>query len=333
MARIAKWVGVSLGVLVLMAAGFMTWVELTWSMDRPDTPYPHITASSDPEVIARGEYVVHALAHCSTCHTDGATVRDHDIDFAAPLIGGYTWHIGPFGHFTAPNITPHASGIGNMSDAELARAIRHAVGRNGQLLPMMMLAVGPMSDDDLVAVISWLRAQEPVASSPPPGKFGFLAKALSKRFHARMADAPAFAAPGELSIERGRYLAKGPALCSGCHTPLDPMTGFAPAGPLFSGATAEPDGFDPAYEIAAPNLTPDAQTGHIFGWSEDTFVERFGAGRMMQGSKMPWEAYGLMTESDVRSIYRYLRSLPAAFNDIGPTRRVAGTYQPASGAP
>ena len=40
---------------------------------------------------------------------------------------------------------------------------------------------------------------------------------------ARAQDVP----QGGISVERGAYLANGPALCVGCHTPSDPMNGFA----------------------------------------------------------------------------------------------------------
>jgi hypothetical protein len=32
---------------------------------------------------------------------------------------------------------------------------------------------------------------------------------------------------------------------------------------------------------------------------------------------MPWGAYARMTESDVRSVYRYLRTLPPAIHETG----------------
>src|SRR5688500_9369809 len=67
-------VGVVVGGAVVLLGGLAAWVEATWQADYSDTAAPAIRASTDPAVIAQGEYVVHALGHCQGCHqpaTDG----------------------------------------------------------------------------------------------------------------------------------------------------------------------------------------------------------------------------------------------------------------------
>jgi mono/diheme cytochrome c family protein len=323
----AKWSGIVAGGLVLVVAALVGWVQVTWSVDHPDTPLPSVQASSDPEVIAQGAYLVHAVAHCSTCHAAADQVESRQWEFGSPLVGGNVTSAGPFGVFTAANLTPHPTGIGGMSDGEVARVIRYGIGHDGKLSPMMRFTVGPMSDEDLTAIVSYLRAQEPVEAERDRPVYGFLARALSGRFQPRTEAAPEYVPAGGISVERGRYLAEGPAMCSGCHTPLNPLTGFAPSGPAFSGA-AEPDP-DPAnkgFEIIAPNLTPDPVTGHIVTWSEDAFVARFRGGRVIQGSIMPWEAFQRLTEDDVRSIYRYLQTVAPVERNTGPAHRPKGSF-------
>ena len=39
---------------------------------------------------------------------------------------------------------------------------------------------------------------------------------------------------------------------------------------------------------------------------------------------MPWDCFREMTDVDVRSIYRYLKSLPPIDNDNGPSYRKKG---------
>jgi hypothetical protein len=39
---------------------------------------------------------------------------------------------------------------------------------------------------------------------------------------------------------------------------------------------------------------------------------------------MPWESFARMTEDDLRSVYRYLKSLPPTRKVIGPSHRKAG---------
>jgi len=81
-------------------------------------------------------------------------------------------------------------------------------------------------------------------------------------------------------------------------------------------------------EFAAPNLTSDPKTGMTGRLDEEQFVARIRQGRVFPSSKMPWENVSRMTDADLRSIYRYLRSLPPVENDVGPTYRKQGWTKP-----
>ena len=65
----------------------------------------------------------------------------------------------------------------------------------------------------------------------------------------------------------------------------------------------------PGKHFVSPNLTPDKLTGRIASWSQDVFITRFQAGRVIAGSAMPWGAFSRMNESDLIAIYKYLRTL------------------------
>jgi len=322
MKRILKILGLLVGLALVAGMGFFVYVQVKYNVDFPATPLPAITARTDAATIARGEYLVHAVAHCSTCHGPADRMKRRQLDFAQPLVGGYVWELGKFGTFTARNLTPHATGIGAMTDGQLARAIRHGVDERGKLSPMMRIAVGPMSDEDLTAIVSWLRVQAPVEAARPHYELGFIGKIVALDFTPRMEAPPTHVPEGEISVARGKYLAEGPAACVVCHTPADPIDGFARSGPAFSGeAEAMEDETNATQEIIAPNLTPDPDTGHITSWSEDAFVARFRGGRVVTGSKMPWEAIARLTENDMRSVYRYLRTVPPVKRAVGPTVR------------
>jgi hypothetical protein len=60
------------------------------------------------------------------------------------------------------------------------------------------------------------------------------------------------------------------------------------------------------------------QTGRLGPWTEDQFVARFRQGRIIPGSPMPWQSFSRLDEDDLRSIYRYLKSVPSVKNDVGP---------------
>lgn len=138
---------------------------------------------------------------------------------------------------------------------------------------------------------------------------------------------PAFVPPGEASVERGRYLAEGPAFCVGCHSDYEYEGQIQFVGQLNSGnANAPfPDETEEGMEFAAPNLTPDPETGHLNGWTQEQFFERFReTGRVHAGSPMPWESYQNLTDEDVESLWLYLQSLPPTHKITGPPRREAG---------
>jgi len=123
--------------------------------------------------------------------------------------------------------------------------------------------------------------------------------------------------PEGLSLERGRYLAEYVSLCWGCHTERDQKTGGL-AGPRFGGSHLLEDDVDPSRIWAPPNITSDKETGKLGMMTEDQFVARLRQGRVIPNSPMPWQAFGRMSEDDLRSIYRYLTSLPPVHNDVGP---------------
>jgi hypothetical protein len=116
-------------------------------------------------------------------------------------------------------------------------------------------------------------------------------------------------------------------LCTECHREWDLAT-FTPVGPKGGGGTPEAShGPDSDMEFTPPNLTSDP-TGMTGRLDEDQFVARLRAGRVYESSVMPWECFGLATDSDLRSIYRYLRSLPPVHNDVGPGYRKIGSFTP-----
>jgi mono/diheme cytochrome c family protein len=120
----------------------------------------------------------------------------------------------------------------------------------------------------------------------------------------------------EPTVERGEYLAKRVASCAGCHSKRNPMDGSY-VGERFAGGGVMPRETNPSHSFVTPNLTPDSATGHIYRWSEEQFVARFRAGRVYPDTHMPWTQFGRMSDTDLRAIYRNLRSLRPIANPTG----------------
>ena len=95
------------------------------------------------------------------------------------------------------------------------------------------------------------------------------------------------------------------------------MTG-ALTGPRFGGTTGFTEADDPGRTWSPPNITSDPETGKLGKMSEDQFVTRFRQGRLIPGSPMPWQSFARLTEDDLRSIYRYLKTVPPVKRDVGP---------------
>jgi mono/diheme cytochrome c family protein len=71
---------------------------------------------------------------------------------------------GPWGVAVSRNLTPHASGLKGWSDAEIARAIREGVRKDGSTLkpPMAFGWYKNINDADMQALVAYLRSLKPL---------------------------------------------------------------------------------------------------------------------------------------------------------------------------
>ncbi|HMP32344.1 MAG TPA: hypothetical protein PKD85_22235, partial [Saprospiraceae bacterium] len=200
----------------------------------------------------------------------------------------------------------------------IARSLRYSVNRNnGHLFPFMPFQ--ELSDEDLTAIVSFLRSQEPVTHKVEPSEYTFLGKALMA-FGLMKPQGPTNTPPKSVEIDStiayGSYLANRVANCNGCHTKRDFMTGAFIGEPLAGGTQFLPDVFSQGYSFVTPNLTPHQETGIIATWDESTFITRMRGGRVHNGTPMPWAIFGRMTDLELKAIYRYLQSLDPVDNKI-----------------
>ena len=306
------------GFLVLVVGTVAVYVSSRQDL-KFDRPYPDVAASTDSAVIARGQYVVRRVANCYQCHGDTTQFDAALAGADVPMSGGFTWVIPP-GSIHARNITSDPeTGIGAFSDGAIARALRHGVGSDGRaLLPFMEMQ--GLSDEDLVAVVSYLRTQPPVHNLVPAHDYTLLGKVVKATVLANPvgpSSTPPKESPRGATLENGRYLVESVALCWACHTERSPQTGEL-VGPRFGGSKGFEEPTDPGHLWAPPNITSDPTTGRVGQWSEDEFVARFRAGRLLPGSPMPWQGFSRMSDDDLRAMYRYLKSVPPVTLDVGP---------------
>jgi mono/diheme cytochrome c family protein len=291
-----KWVrrlAAVAGALVTLVAAFAATVWIVSSRQIAATltlPTPAFRAAPvDSVTLARGAHLVDVIGKCSECH--GAD------------LGGQVFIDDPgLGRVVAPNLTPGGP-LAAWSDAEIVRAIRHGVSRDGRrLLIMPSEDYNAFSDEDAATVLAYLRSRPAVTRDLPAHNLKFLARALmvtgqlpilsaEKIDHARKSPAHVVA---EATPAYGKYLADVGG-CTGCH------------GPGLSGGKIP--GTPPDWKPAA-NITPAG----IGKWTEADFFRALREGRRPVGapidSIMPWKRTAMMTDDEIRAVWLYLKSVP-----------------------
>ncbi|HVY74036.1 MAG TPA: cytochrome c [Puia sp.] len=294
--KILKWMGL---VVLFLFAGITTTVSMRQHL-KYEAPYPDIHASTDTVVIARGKHLVFGAAHCINCHSVPNADSLINLGQPVPLTGGVLFDL-PLGKIYSKNITPDSStGIGRFTDGEIARALRYGVHPDGTAVYDFM-PFHNMSDEDLGAIISYLRAQPGVHHEVPKNILNAAGKAV-QAFMVKPVG-PGEPVPKTVTADTtgdyGRYLALSVAECNGCHTQRN-LAGAYTGAPF--GGGSEVDGF------ITPNLTPDS-SGRIFNWNKEKFISRFRSGKLIPGSPMPWYSFGRMTDEELTAIYHYLKTL------------------------
>lgn len=293
MRTVVQRIGVSVLGLALLAA-LLVYVVSTvrWNRDYQhfDVVAEQISIPSGESAVARGEHVA-AIHYCASCHGED-------------LAGGYLMDNPLLAVVPAPNLTAGVGGVGADNSAEdWVLAIRHGIGHDGRgLIGMPSRVWYSMSDDDLGALIAYLRSLPPVDNQLPERKIGPLFRLMLALGQAPASqamiiphDAPRpKAPPQEVSAAYGEYLAQ---TCTACH-----------GANLNGGTVRDLDG----NLVVALNLTPG---GELRGWSAADFIKTLRTGVNPAGHElndvMPWPYVGQMTDEELQAVWLYLKSLPA----------------------
>lgn len=318
MKTLLKIVGGLAGVLVLVAA--CGYLYLMFSYPSVPPPRTDVTFDTSPERLARGKSLNDHVVGCTTCHTQ----RDW-TKFAGPVktellgAGGDKFTRAPGSDLYAKNITPAA--IGSWTDGELLRAATQGVSKDGTpLFPLMPYPhYGALAEDDIHAVLAYIRSLKAIESIVPERTLGFPLNLVVRT----IPSANTFGtrpSPSD-TLAYGRYMTKA-ARCTDCHTPIDDQ-GTPLPGMEFAGGMAF---IETGYRTRSANITPDVDTG-IGSWTEQQFVDKFkgfenptnatlSEPERPQNTPMPMLAYAGMTRQDLAAIYAYLRTIKPIINRV-----------------
>ena len=292
-------------VLIVVVAGVQAivgWRSVLFGPEARDLT--ERSFESTPERLERGRYLANAVHGCLACHGE----RDWDAP-GAPAVtdlgAGTDWAFHDLPWLVASNLTPDPeTGIGNVTDDALARAIREGIGFDGRaLFPIMpWQEYQRVPDEDLAAIVVYLRSLEPVRNELPSTMVPFPLSQIIKSLPEPL-EGPV--APPDLSTpeKRGEYLLRT-AACHHCHTPQE-QGEFRADLDMAGGFVLEA----PTGAAAATNLTPDG-TGLLYDEDGFLMVMRTGSlGASHMSPVMPWAFYAAMTDEDLKAIYAYLRTL------------------------
>ncbi len=281
-----KWPGVVLAGLLTLLLLLVTLVTGKGIFDL-FRPYPVAAASvsiaGTPEQVARGQHLATVL--CASCHSSNGE---------PPLSGGDNFSPGlPMGDLYPPNITPGGR-LRNLSDADIFRILRSGIAPDGRLTVMAFFPVRNLSDEDVTAVIAYLRTQKAVEGDKPPFNpsplfAAFVGLGFIKADAASAPILPVSAPPKAANAEYGKYVAAFGS-CADCHGPQ--LAGDAP----------------PPSPPGAPNLTVI-----IPKWSKDDFFKTMRTGVDPTGHSlqepMPWKQIGKLDDVELEALYLHLHSL------------------------
>jgi mono/diheme cytochrome c family protein len=245
-----------------------------------------VTVPTDEASIARGQHLAESMADCVGCHT--------------PNLGGEMFIDEPgFAQLPAPNITSGEGGIGSTyTDEDWVRALRHGVAPDGrQLLIMPSQSFNYLTDEDLGALIAYIKTAPPVDQAWPDRSVAFIPTRILLALGVIpfapdliAQNSPRTTPEAAVTVEYGEYIARIGS-CGECHGG-DLAGGTNPNAPI------------------GPNITPG---GAFAAYREEDFLNAMHTGVTPGGrtlsEEMPWINYGKMTDDELKALFMYRQSV------------------------
>ncbi|HMI10599.1 MAG TPA: cytochrome c [Bradyrhizobium sp.] len=282
-----KWGGAGLAALLSAAVTAVSVIMIVglFKLHARSAPDPDLKVASTPEQIQRGQAISDGF--CSACHSKTGTLTGGlDIGEHFPI---------PIGTFVSSNLTP-AGRLSRWSDGDIFRAIRNSIDGDGRWLVIMSYTnSGKLSDDDIQAVIAFIRSLPAAGKQTPnpPDDLNLLGVMMlgagmlpqGKPVSTGIVTAP----PKTPTLQYGECILSYQD-CRSCHG--DKLTGGVPGqlGPL------------------GPDLNL------VKRWKLAEFITTMRTGVDPNGhelsKQMPWQPIGRMGDEELRAVYEYLTQLP-----------------------
>jgi mono/diheme cytochrome c family protein len=287
--KILKWTGIVIGLLVVAVTLLFTKAYFSVNnklKKKYDYVLQELSINPDSAMLAEGARLIVAKG-CTDCHGAdlGGKVFIDDVGL---------------GKVTAKNITKGKGGLtAGYNEKDWLRALKHGLNADSTSLRVMpSYEFTHFSEDDTKALIAYGMQLKPVDRELPPTSFKPLAYVLTeldilpvivaeKIDHAQ----PLTKIQPEISLAYGKHISAG---CVGCHK--DNLKGGDPVIP------------------GSPQVADITSAGNIGRWSEEQFVSTLRTGKTPEGKElpvefMPWSATKNYTDTELKALYMYLKSI------------------------
>ena len=251
--------------------------------------------------LERGRYLMESIVACGNCHTPQGPKGPLP---GMELAGGLKIEEKGFTAYGS-NITPDKeTGIGKWTDAQIITAIRQGRRPDGTIIgpPMPIGLYRGMSDNDVGAIVAYLRAAKPVKNKAPKSEYKIPLPPNYGPPVGKVADVPRTD-----KIAYGRYLAGPAGHCIECHSPPGPQGAPDIENKLGAG------GFSfhgPWGASVSTNITPS----NLSKYSDADVKKMITTGVRPDGSRfkppMAVPYYAKIRPADLDALVAYLRSLP-----------------------
>jgi mono/diheme cytochrome c family protein len=283
-----KWAGAILGGLVTLIFTLVSVIGIIGFVkfySPKSNPVPEVSVEGTPEQIERGKHITDAF--CVGCHS---STSEHPMTGGVDMGGDLPMNLGSF---ASVNLTP-AGPLSQWSDGEIFRALRDNVdNQGGRLVFMAGTNVRFLSDEDMRAVIAFLRSQEPVEKptvtpADQPSFLGLLMFGAGVIADRPLVEGVISAPEMAPTVEYGAYMISY-LDCSTCH------------GADLTGGTSPVSPHGPSLRV-------------VKGWTLEQFMTTLRTGVDPSGHElkptMPWKSSGRMDDTELTALYSYLLSLP-----------------------
>ena len=279
MGTLLRWLGYVLAaiLLLLLIAAAAIWLLSSQKLNATIKAHPEHLAQPTPAQLADASRRARTLG-CFSCHGEG--LRGNKM-FDNPMIGTI-W---------APNLTQVAA---NVSDEQLARAIRQGISDKGSpLIVMPSEGYQFLSDQEVAALIAMIRSLPLGGPETPQPRFGPVGRVglVSGKFNTAPTLVARFSQQQPIHVgaqfEVGRRLAM--TNCSGCH------------GPQLTGQEAKPG------EMSADLTIVGAYDLGAFKKLLRTGISAGGQQLKMMGPTARSD-FSHLTDAEIEQLYAYLQA-------------------------